>query len=165
MIHKNLLNRALRRSLRQVQIRHFERFRCKEPLAEELIAQFKAAVPYLSNRHVFSDLLNFARQLKDWLDENRQTFNEYHGSSLLSPQPNIVNKPQPPFVSSVIATLIRFELLATYLPYIRLFNLGCILGGSLSYGKFFNVRQETGVLKGSSLPLTHLSIYMSQGRT
>lgn len=162
MIREDLLNRALRRSLRQVQIRHFERFRCKEPLAEELIAQFKEAVPCLCDKSSLPNLIKFTHQLKKWIDKKIDELNEYLGSSLLSPQPNIVNKPQPPFVSSVIATLIRFELLATYLPYIRLFDIGCILGGSLSYGKFFNIRQENKTIdyeKQSDIDLLMVADY------
>ena len=118
MIRKDLLNRALQRALRQIQIRHTERFRCKEPLAEEVIAQFEQAVPNLYSRNALPNLITFSYQLKEWIDENIQELNKYLASSLLSPQPNIINKPQPSFVSSVIATLIRYELLATYLPYI-----------------------------------------------
>lgn len=137
-----MLDRALRRSLRLVQINNYERFRCKEPLAEELISQLKSSVPHFSEITSLKNLIDFSTELKQWVDAKFSVLDESLGTSLLSPLPNIINKPQPPFVVSLISTLIRYELLAKYLPVLKILNVGCILGGSLSYGSFFNVRQD-----------------------
>jgi SAM-dependent methyltransferase len=132
-------------SFRQLEIRTVERFRCKEPLAIELSRQLKEAVPQFSSDDAKGQLFDFAKELKQWLDEQRDLLDAYLGPSLLSPTPNSVNKPQPYFTEAVFATLIRCEVIATYAKYLKSLDIGCVLGGSLSYGKFFNMRQSLDV--------------------
>jgi 2-polyprenyl-3-methyl-5-hydroxy-6-metoxy-1,4-benzoquinol methylase len=137
-----LIDRAMQASRRQVEIRTVEKFRCKEPLAMELSRQLKEAVPLFCSEDAKDQLIDFSSELKQWLDVHRRELDTYLGPSLISPMPNSVNKPQPHFTEAVFATLIRCEVIATYAKYLKSLNIGCILGGSLSYGKFFNVRQS-----------------------
>jgi SAM-dependent methyltransferase len=144
-MQRELINRAMQASLRQLEIRTVERFRCKEPLAMEISRQLKDAVPLFCSDNAKEQLFDFAKELKQWVDEQRDDLDSYLGPSSLSSTPNVVNKPQPHFTETIFATLIRCEVIATYSKYLKYLNIGCVLGGSLSYGKFFNIRQSLTV--------------------
>src|ERR1041385_227007 len=137
-----LVDRAMQACFRQLEIRTIERFRCKEPLAVELSRQLRDAVPFWCADRARIQLLEFARDLKSWIELRRTVLDNRLGPSILSPTPNSVNKPQPYFTEAVFATLIRAEVIATFARYLKAFDIACLLGGSLSYGKFFNVRQS-----------------------
>ncbi|MCU1267201.1 MAG: methyltransferase type 11 [Acidobacteria bacterium] len=146
------LDRAMQASFRQLEIRTEERFRCKEPLAIEFSTQLKEAVPSFCSDDANERLQEFARDIKSWLDDRREILDHKLGESILSPTPNCANKPQPYFTEAVFATLIRCEVVATYAKYLKMLDMGAILGGSVSYGKFFNVRQSQTITE-----ITHQS--------
>src|SRR5260221_8867845 len=136
------LDKALRRSIRQTEVRTSELFRCKEPLADEFIHQFDRAVKNYNSPTSYHQVVAFARDAKSWMDDNRETLDAYLGPQQLSPRPNQVNKHQPHFSEAVFATLLRQEFLARYVRFLYPIDFGCVVGGSLSYGQFFNVRQS-----------------------
>lgn len=144
MINFDSLDYSLSKSLRQIQIRTSERFRCKEPLAVNLGQQLKENIPDFCEPKSKEKLIYFARDIGQWVSINKKTLMRFFGISQLSPQPNYSNKPQPSFIEAVYATLVRCEWLTLYAKYLKKLNIGCILGGSLSYGKFFNIRQAIG---------------------
>lgn len=138
------LNRGLRRAERQFHLRSTERFRCKEPLAEVLINSWKEYIRDYYDPSSLNLLLDFAAIVKRWIKQNKNILDLNFGEAALSPHPNRVNKPQPHFGEAVLATLIRYELIIRNCRALRELNVGCFLGGSMSYGKFFNVRQTVG---------------------
>lgn len=72
-------------------------------------------------------------------------------SFLTRPGALILGKQQPSFVESISATLERFavmeELRSTFSPNVD----SVIIGGSMSYGPFFNVRAKGGPLENSDI--------------
>ena len=99
-------------------------------------------MPDLSAPTAFDQLLDFSLEVYQWIKQNKDTLDEHFGENRLSPQPNLVNKSQPHFAEAVLSTLVRYELITKYAQYVKFLDIGCMLGGSLSYGKFFNLRQS-----------------------
>lgn len=60
--------------------------------------------------------------------------------AIKTPGEIILGKQQPSFLESIEETLKRLRFLAQYVPALPTSILSCISGGSMSYGRFFNVR-------------------------
>jgi hypothetical protein len=61
-------------------------------------------------------------------------------SSLVISRGEIEGKPQPSYVESLVETERRLDFLHQYLPHLPENVLGVVSGGSMSYGRFNNVR-------------------------
>ena len=141
MLNSALLDRALLMSIRRSQTSISNRFKSKEPIAAQFDEEYQSFVGNLTGNSALEKHLNFSQLALEWLQVNDNIINRHLGPRSLSPLPNVLDKPQPHFFEAVFATLLKLELLITFVPFIKSFSVGCLLGGSLSYGRFFNVRQ------------------------
>jgi len=62
------------------------------------------------------------------------------GNSAISAQgPEIIGKKQPSIIEAIVETVSRLTFLRTYTTHLKPPIISCISGGSMSYGRFFNV--------------------------
>ena len=86
---------------------------------------------------------DFVADVRLWLQDNRQ----HIPSELEGEQGTELGKRQPGLSESIDETLLRYEIAGKLVEAFREKSNGIIIGGSLSYGPFFNVRgnhDETG---------------------